>query len=55
MKKHYEKLCVVSLGFQPVGSLLQASYPDPAVQSTGQEVETYDFSDDSFNQSWGES
>ena len=55
MKRHYEKLCVTPLGFEFDGNFLQASVVDNmVVESTGQEVIVYDFSDSSngFNTDW---
>lgn len=55
MKKHYDRLCITSLGFVPQGSILQASIvdEDSMVTTTGQKTESYDFSDaDTFNIEW---
>ena len=54
MKKHYEKMCMTPLGFVFEGNLLEASVVETmVVESTGQEVMDYDFSQDtSFNTDW---
>ena len=54
MKKHYEKMCMTPLGFVIEGSLLAGSVGDTVTaQTSGQELEYYDFSsDDSFNVNW---
>ena len=56
MKKHYEKMCMTPLGFVFEGNLLQASIvtEEAMVSTTGQQTETYNFSDpnNSFNTQW---
>lgn len=53
MKKHYEKMCMTPLGFEPSGNLLQGSVQATTeVQTTGQLVESFDFNDPSFQQNW---
>ena len=55
MKKHYEKMCMTPLGFEPLGNLLAASTANQTtVRTTGQEVQSLDFSDDTFNHEWGD-
>lgn len=56
MKKKYEKLIVTPLGPVSESSLLEGSMVtvSPSVQATGQETIEHDFSDDSFNQTWGD-
>ena len=54
MKKHYEKMCMTPLGFVSECNLLEGSVvSNMTLQSTGQEVKDYDFSQDtSFNTEW---
>lgn len=46
MKKHYEKMCMTPLGFEPLGALLNGSVvtTTSSVSTTGQVVEEIDFS-----------
>ena len=56
MKKHYEKMCMTPLGVVFEGNLLQCSVVtnDSVVTTTGQEVQSYDFTDNTsdFNHTW---
>ena len=51
MKKHYEKMCMTPLGFEPLGALLDGSVVtnQSVINTNAQEVQTYDFSDSSFS------
>lgn len=53
-KHNYETPAVLRVvGFAPRTSLLAGSIVDKAnVTSVGQKVDTYDFSDESFNHNW---
>ena len=54
MKKHYEKMCMTPLGFEPLGTLLAGSTDrQMRIRATGQQVEDVTF--DSTPEYWDDS